>query len=57
MQDIVTAAFLAVGHDIDARAVLVFDGLERSPVEQSRKLGGPELLSATVEGKAEAVEQ
>ena len=57
MQDIVAAAFFAVGHDVDARAVLVLDRLERGPVQQSRKLGWPEFLSATVEGKAEAVEQ
>ena len=57
MQDIMTAAFLAVGHDVDARAVLVLDGLERGSVEQPRKLGAPELFSATVEGEAETVEQ
>src|SRR5438552_1874914 len=57
MEDIVAAAFLAVGHDVDACAVLVLDRLERSPVEQPRKLGGSELLSAAVEGKAEAIEQ
>ena len=56
MQHIVAASFLAVGHDVDARAVLVLDRLKSSLVQQSRKLGLPQFLLETVKGKAKAVE-
>ena len=39
MQHIVPAAFFAVGHDVDAGAILVVDGVECSLVQQSRKFG------------------
>ena len=56
MQHIVAASFFAVGYDVDARSVLVFDSLESSLVQQSRKLGSPEFFLAAVERKAKAVE-
>ena len=39
VQHIVAAPFFAVGHDVDARAVLVFDRLKRGPVQQSCEFG------------------
>jgi len=34
-EDIVAAAFFAVGNDVDAGAVLILDGLKRRPVQPS----------------------
>ena len=57
MQHIVPTPFFTVGDDVDARAILVFDCLKSGPVQQFCKLGLPELLLATVERKAKAIEQ
>src|SRR5437660_8550982 len=57
MKHVVAAAFLAVGADVDAGVVLVLDRLERCLVQQTRELGGPDLLPSTLEIEAEAVEQ
>ena len=56
MQHIVASSFFAVGHDVDARSVLVFDGLQSRLVQQSCKLGLPQFLLETVKRKAKAVE-
>ncbi len=57
MEHIVPAPFFTIGDDIDARAILVLDCLKSGPVQQSCKLGLPELLLATVKRKAKAIEQ
>src|ERR1700730_16092268 len=57
MQHIVAASFFAVGHDVDARSVLVFDRLKSGLVQQSCKLGLPQFLLETVKRKPKAVEQ
>src|ERR1700674_6013012 len=57
MEHIVAASFFAVGHDVDARSVLVSDGLQSRLVQQSCKLGLPQFLLETVEGTAKAVQE
>ena len=57
VQHVVAATFLAVGDDVDSRAILIPDGLECSPVEQPRELGLPDLFPATIKCEAEAVQQ
>ena len=56
VQYVVAASFFAVGHDVDARPVLVLDSLQSSLVQQFRKLGLPEFFLKTLKSKAKAVE-
>jgi len=57
MKHVVAAPLFSVGHDVDARTVLILDGFERSPVEQPREGRIPDFLAAIVEGISKAVEQ
>ena len=57
MQHIVAASLFAVGDDVDACAVLVFDRLQRGLIQQSCKFACPEFCLAPVESKTKAVEQ
>src|SRR5450631_1681699 len=57
VQHVVPASFFAVGCDVDAGSVLVFDRPKSGLVQQLIEFGLPEFFSAAVKGKTKAVEQ